>query len=238
MAVDETRSFEIDPKVKPKCKLPKKDNKIEIKITKEEKSADPIKYTFKMGKIGDEVSVTYINCENGYVDMVATSKLTQECGIGKMLMKLCLNDKEIHHVENNVNNKALKKVKMLKVKEVESWANNMCEKFIFLTMTAEGPKGEKAVGHVYFNSAIETDYTLMTISLGRKDGYYPKDVICTTKTLKERYTNDGYMLDDEAAADARIHGNGKTEVWGKNWFFCKPKTPTLPSEKCTDFDKL
>ena len=238
MNVGETRSFVIDPKVKPKCKLPKKDNKIEITITKEEKSANPIKYSFKMGKIGDEASVTYINCENGYVDMVFTATISQECGIAKMLMKLCLNDKEIHNSDDNANNQALKKIKFLKVNEVEKWAKEKCEKIIYLIMTAESPKGDKAVGHLYFNSAIEADYSLMTINLSRKLGYYPKDVICTTKSLKERYTNDGFMVDDDVGAYARNHGPGQTLVWEKTWFFCKPKTPTLSSEKCTDFDKL
>ena len=102
-------------------------------------------------------------------------------------------------------------------------------------MTAD----KRTDAYVYFKSAIETRYTIMSIKLGFNKGFYPENGKCTTKALQERYTVDGYMKDDEGTETRSIQGReyGKTMVWGAAWFFCKPRKPTLPVQKCTDLDK-
>ena len=53
---------------------------------------------------------TYINCFPGKVDQVYTAKIAEGCGIGKILMLLCLNEGSIHNVENNEENRAMKDI--------------------------------------------------------------------------------------------------------------------------------
>ena len=64
--------------------------------------------------------------------------------------------------------------------------------------------------------------------------FYPREGPCSVKALRDRYTDDGYMVDDDGT-DVRSGGNNQVKVFGHNWFFCKPKRPTL-NVKCTTFD--
>jgi len=99
-----------------------------------------------------------------------------------------------------------------------------CKKLIYLEMKAK-PRTE---AHLYFKSAIASGYTEMfMISNEISDSpttsdFCPKEGTCPVEILQKRYSDDGHLVD----------GVEKTLVWGKNWFFCLPKTPSKLS-KCT-----
>ena len=90
---DETRQFKIDIKNKPKCGLTQ-DN---IMIKKDLVKAKD-KINFKV--IGYE-KIAYIECLAGFIEQLKTKGKTEGCGIGKILMRLCLNEKSIHVVKDN-----------------------------------------------------------------------------------------------------------------------------------------
>ena len=111
---------------------------------------------------------------------------------------------------------------------MERWAKSKCEKIIYLVM--EAPPGP---GHLYFNSALEAGFTEMFIALVKSGKeFYPKEGPCPVKALKARYTDDGFM-DDDDGTDVRMVKDGKVKVLDQPWFFCKPKIPTL-HVKCTN----
>ena len=89
--------------------------------------------------------------------------------------------------------------------------------------------------HVYFNSALASGFTEMFIapSLSPSSKFYPEEGPCSVKALKDRYTDDGYMEDNEESVEVRMVKDDGVKVWGTFWFFCKPKIPTK-QEKCTD----
>ena len=69
----------------------------------------------------------------------------------------------------------------------------------------------KTKAYLYFNSAIDSEYTMM---------------------LRGRYTDEGYIMGEDGS-DA-----GKINAWGTFWYFCKPQKATLLDEKCTSLNKL
>ena len=95
-------------------------------------------------------------------------------------------------------------------------------------MCSDPPSG----AHVYFNSAIASGFTQMFMIRDNwpfegKFKFYPNEGPCAVKNLKNRYSDDGNMIE--------LGGLKKTEVWGWNWFFCLPKEQDLPQDvqKCT-----
>ena len=70
----------------------------------------------------------------------------------------------------------------------------------------------KSKAHVYFNSAIASGFDYMFIDLNN-EMFYPKTGPCSVKTLKERYNDDGDMVD----------GDDRVKAHGQIWFFCHPK---------------
>ena len=77
--------------------------------------------------------------------------------------------------------------------------------------------------HVYLNSAIASGFSQLFMITGLIDfDSYPDEGPCPTKTLQDRYNDDGFMVD----------GNQMKRVVGWNWFFCKPKNPE-EQNKCT-----
>ena len=131
-------------------------------------------------------------------------------------------------IDNNKNT-ALHKLKIYATKnpifpnanEMEEWAKSTCEKLIGLGMVSF----PKTKAHLYFNSALESGYTEMFIAL--KSEFYPRTGPCPVRTLKERYRNDGYMVDKGDSKDEKV------KVWGNFWYFCKPKSQTI-EDKCID----
>ena len=233
MQIGQTREFEIDKDRKKNCRLPMVDNKIKIKIKKlQEPDSQYMFITID--------AEAYVVCEAGYVSMLNVEGNAKECGIGKMLMMLCLNEEEIHNVVNdgeihNDKNKAVSRmesysrINLPKAKELEKWIKSKCIKMIYLTMTAL-PKNK---AHVYFNSALDSGFTQMFIAFNFCKGFYPTEGPCTVKSLKERYTDEGFMTDDGDENEVRMVRGDPVKVWGNAWFFCKPKIP-LPMNKCTD----
>ena len=235
MKIDEVRTFQIDKDAKPNCRLPSQGGKIEIKIKKQfDTQKNVVFHTVKndddpFNDQDEEDTETYVGCVPGYVSQLRVVDDAQECGIGKMLMMLCFNEIEIHNVESNIENKALLKMEQnskmaqkelqQKAAKLEKWVKTDCKKLLYLSMTAE----PESNAHVYFNSAIESDFSLMFITRRvLSQGFYPKKCdYCSTDVLKKRYTSDGYML-----GDCGIDGKDKTEVFGGAWFFCQPKVPT------------
>jgi len=86
----------------------------------------------------------------------------------------------------------------------------------------------KSSAHVYFNTAIASGFTEMFIirdklKLGRNLKFYPKEGPCAVKSLKDRYSDDGNMIE--------LGGLKKTDVWGWNWFFSLPKIQETITEQ-------
>ena len=233
MQTGDTREFEIDKDNKKNCRLPVVDNAIKIKIRKQKESGNTIDDQYWFTTL-EEVKA-YVVCAAGYVAMLEVKGNAQDCGIGKILMRLCLNEEEIHNVADNVRNKAVSRmasysrINVPKARELENWLKSKCKKMLYLTMTAP----DKPKAHVYFNSAFESGYTEMFIAFGFNKGFYPPEGPCPVRTLKGRYTDDGYMEDNEESVEVRMVKDDRVKVWGTFWFFCKPKIPTK-QEKCTD----
>ena len=233
MQIDQNREFEIDSK-KENCRL--LDKKIKkIKITKQQEGKGEFMYfKFRMEDIPQSNAEALVECFGGYVPWLLAKGDAEDCGIGKMLMRLCLNEKEIHNT--GISNAAVKRIKDYstqnrpKAREIEEWVLSKCEKLVYLIMSPSKPEA----AHVYFNSALDSDFTEMFIapSLSPSSKFYPEEGPCSVKALKDRYTDDGYMKDDEGTDVSRMVWNNKVQVAGRNWLFCKPKIPTL-HVKCT-----
>ena len=177
MEILETRTFEIDKNQKRDCRLPedKIDKKIKIQIQKTQEEDDD-DYSFAM--VHHDTADAYITCISGLVSMVSVSDDARQCGIGTILTQLCLNEQKIHNVANNLENRALMKIKGFAkshdpamVNQVDNWVNTKCEKIVYLNMVARPPSAAK----VYFKSALETGFTEMFIAL--KSRFIPKKAI-------------------------------------------------------------
>ena len=216
MEEGETRKFEIDKNNKPKCQYPEK----EITIGKKSHSVkNNNKWIYGVVELDYQA---YINCFPGEVDFLFTAGIAQNCGVGKILMKLCLNEEKIHNVENNEENDAMSDLKLsadLSKNDVfKKFVKNIetdCSKLIYLMMTADVP----SKGHIYFKSAEESGYSQMFIETqapGKET--HPKSGTCSVSELAKLYNDDGYIID----------GDDKVYVRGKAWFFCLPKKPEIP----------
>ena len=202
METDTTREFDLD-KRKKECQLTT--DKIKIK---KEALIDDIAFEFTMVEPELDAEVT---CRAGNVVSLEVTEIAQRCGIGQILMQLCFNEERIHNVVN-MQNAAVEKIKYSKLPKAEQmgeWVKSKCKKIVSLTMNTK----KAAAAHVYFNSALDSGFTEMFIAL--KDEFYPKDGPGSVRLLKERYTDDGYMKDNEG------NEKNKVKVHGGEWFFCK-----------------
>ena len=160
------------------------------------------------------------------MEELSTSGKTEECGIGKILMGLCLNEKTIHNVANNKENKALRFIKhwitgcsskvscdgknfQKRLTTMDESVKSKCTKIIALNMVAT----PKIAAHVYLKSALDSKFSQMFIKIDDEE-MYPKASSCSVEELSKRYNENGEMVDD------------KVKVWGKIWFFCLPETPS------------
>ena len=211
MADGDTREFVIDKDNKPDCQL----DTNEITIKKSIVNRPLNKRLFEV--VGLEKSA-FIFCFPGFVMGLMTEGKAEKCGIGKIFMKLCLNEDTIHDVSNKQQNRAMKEIDNFKGPDHEllkEWANFKCKKIIYLIMSTKN-------AYVYFNSAIESKYDEMFIKISNKKGMYPKSGPCSVEVLKERYNEDGQMVDDDETVD----------VHKKNWYFCMPYEQSSSSTKC------
>lgn len=216
MKEGETRKFELD-KTKLNCQLIK-DGINEITIGKFE----TVKWNIKNEKnkwryrLVEPVHILYIDCFPGNVDFLYTAGVTEGCGIGKILMGLCLNEESMHNVEKNKDNKAVQDLersaainKEKELQELVKWVNFECSKLVFLIMKAD----PKENAFVYFNSAQEANLNQMFIETNPPGFMYPKSGTSSVSELRKKYTNESDIVD-----------NGeKIDVFDKNWFFCLPK---------------
>ena len=90
MNLGETRKFKIDKESKKDCKLPEN----EITVRKIIEPGQNLR-TFEVLKYEKDA---FVKCSPGYVDKLSAVGLTNQCGIGKILMKLCLVEEHIHEV--------------------------------------------------------------------------------------------------------------------------------------------
>ena len=221
MSVGETRKFRID-ETKPNCQFPK------IEIT--------VKKSIRKGFRGFEV-VGYeedakVWCTPGYVRQLSAEGLTENCGIGKILMKLCFNELVIHDVNGVKENegwdffqgwiedcRAEKKCKdhdhYGRLVSLEKWVKSECSKLVGLFMSAK----PKSHAHVYFKSALESDFSEMFIKTGL-DEMYPRDDCRSVEVAQDRYTEDGKIV--YKFNDVRV----TMDVYKKLWWFCLPKKKT------------
>ena len=236
MALGETRKFNIDKSGKKNCGLPGP-TVVEIEIIKEKSifSEEYSKFRFRMN---DEAYTAFVLCDAGSIPLLQVEGKAEQCGIGKILMQLCLNEKEIHNVASKDINKAMNQMdeyiekcqevatcKAGKLQELKKCITSYCSNVMYLEMSS----ARKNAAHVYFNSAIASGFTEMFM-LPSEDGRilpardpYPKEGPCSVAILKARY-KDGYM---------EVDGGEKTWVWGWNWFFCHPKN-SEKEPKCTN----
>ena len=227
---DGTRQFKIDIKNKPKCGLTQDNIMVKKDLVK---SKDMIKFSV----IGYE-KIAYIECLAGFIEQLKTKGKTEGCGIGKILMRLCLNEKTIHVVKDDPltssDNLAVRKIQnwegeckeiptcslqnQERLEKIEKWVRSGCSKLVYLHMIADPKTG----AYVYFNSAIESDYSQMLIKINHEEAY-PKEGFCSVTTLKEQYNGEGEM----------VNGDSKVDVFRHDWFFCLPKPPATKNE-CTN----
>jgi len=207
----ETRTFKIDKKSKPNCKL----STDEISITKIKSGKE------KTHQVVGHEAYGYIDCYPGYVSGLQSDGILEGCGIGKILMRLCFAETSIHNTAKKQENRAMKEIVengIKKFPELAKWVSSKCSKVLFMTMTANPKTG----AHVYFNSAIEAGWTEMFVKIGKWEKLYPNEGPCSVAELKKRYTAEGNMVD----------GSEVVKVYHEHWYFCLPKTPAN-TEKCT-----
>lgn len=230
MQVGETRKFEIDKNKKKDCKLPG-EGVVEIDVKKEESTSFAFTFRASLKHKSLTLPAGFIYCDYGYVALLKTQEY-QNCGIGKILTQLCLNEEEIHKVAGNEKNGALIQMetyikecekkeackkndgRLKKLKDLQELIRSHCSKLIWMEMKANNGVA-KTGAHVYFNSGIASGFTEMFMTTHLKFDefkFYPKNGLGDVKSLQARYSDDGYMVD----------GDEKTAVWGWNWFFCHP----------------
>ena len=103
MKLGQTRQFKIDKGKKTNCELPGPEI-VEIGIIKEKSpfSGKLRKFRFRMVN-----SRSFVDCDAGHVSILQVQRQARQCGIGKILMKLCLQEKGIHKVASSSKNKAM-----------------------------------------------------------------------------------------------------------------------------------
>ena len=248
MEIGEVRKFKIDKNKKKECKLqPSKQGIIEIEIKKEKNKnpgnlEDPTKFIYKLVGPENLSEEAFLKCDYGHVYFLKTKGKAEKCGIGRIFTELCMNEKNLHKTtyvgENknlaigrldkfikDSNNRPDYKLLVKHVKLLKKWSKSQCSELIYLLMAADPPSN----AHVYFNSAMASGFTEMFMTTEPLDDndldeldFYPLAGPCSTKNLQDRYSDDGDMVD----------GNTRKDVVGWNWFFCKPKEPTVLN-KCT-----
>ena len=211
MKAGETRTFQLDKKSKPNCKL----TTDEISITKTRYGKA------KTHQVVGHEQYGYIDCFPGYVSGLQSDGILEGCGIGKILMRLCFAETSIHNTAKKEENRAVKNIVtdgIKKFPELAKWVISKCSKVLFLTMTSKPKTG----AYVYFNSAIEAGWTEMFVKIGKWEKLYPNEGPCSVETLKKRYNAEGNM----------VYGDEVVNVWHEHWYFCLPKIPSN-AEQCT-----
>ena len=165
----------------------------------------------------------YIDCQPGHIKYIRVDPELQGCGIGTILIKLCMNEKKIHNVKMNRKNIALKSLKILKFKKTMNWIKSHCSKVVMLKMKYE----THFLASMLFKSAKQFGFSILVIK--RQESrepptLYPKAGPCNIHELATNYKNRKMDIDGSSVP-----------VVGDNmeWYFCRPTKKTAKNiPKC------
>ena len=232
----ELRTFEYDTSPFPKCvwgspsskyessfklrirKYQRKDKRSNMGLEEVPKGA----FRFRTSKI--PTGNMYIDCHPGFIDkpVIARDSIVrkiQGCGIGTILIKLCMNEKKIHNAKRNRKNTALKSLGP-KFKKTMNWMKSHCSKVVMLKM-------DKPVASMFFKSAKLFGFSIVVIKRWVKtstEELYPHAAPCNIHEIATNYKNGRMDIDGRSVM-----------VTGKDheWYFCLPtKTTATKIPKC------
>ena len=163
MTKNEQRPFEIDVTEKPNCGLTGPGNIVHIIIEKANTQLNPVEHRFSM--VGHKFTV-YIVCRAGYIPDLTVVGDAEECGIGKILVQLCLNEDKMHKASKHNKNIAMLELKReLELCNVQQSCNDpdirqlmklkkrvksSCSKVLLLIMSTS----RYGAAHVYFKQCF------------------------------------------------------------------------------------
>ena len=178
--------------------------------------------TWKMG-LGD----VYLDCHPGFVDKPAVrdvmngkGKNARGCGIGRILMSLCMFEKKIHNTKFP-KNKALKSLKP-KFKKEMKWMKSQCSKVVMLKTDINIASTWKNL-KTFLEDANTFGFTIMVIKVPWAprvpEALYPKAGPCRTFELATNYKYGSMTID--VGPSVVVTGDGN------EWFFCLPTKKRL-----------
>ena len=179
--------------------------------------------TWEMG-MGD----IYLDCHPGLVDKPvvrgdANGNEARGCGIGNILINLCIFEKKIHNIKFNRKNNALKALKP-KFKKEMKWMKSQCKKVVMLEpITYIVPKKVFFISLLknlkeFLENVAQFGFTIMVIKVPKApkvpESLYPNAGPCRTRELAANYKSGRMNIDG---------GNGVVVTGdGNEWFFCVP----------------
>ena len=180
--------------------------------------------TWKMG-LGD----IYLDCHPGFVDKPvvqecfwrdcrgdANGKDARGCGIGRIMINLCMLEKKIHNTKFNRNKNIA--LKSLKPKwNTMNWMKSQCSKVLMLEPITYISSTWKNLEQ-FLESAARLGFKVMVIKVPEApkvpESLYPNAGPCRTRELAANYKSGRMNIDG---------GNGVVVTGdGNEWFFCVP----------------
>ena len=177
--------------------------------------------TWKMG-MGD----IYLDCHPGLVDKPvvrgdANGNEARGCGIGNILINLCIFEKKIHNIKFNRKNNALKALKP-KFKKEMKWMKSQCSKVVMLKTDINIASTWKNL-KTFLEDANTFGFTIMVIKVPWAprvpEALYPKAGPCRTLELAANYKYGSMTID--VGPSVVVTGDGN------EWFFCLPTKKRL-----------
>ena len=234
MKPEKIRSFEYEKSQFPKCRLRTSCCKtcqcsktLEIEIKKVKKVPvrtilPPLErgtIRFRTWNMDIREGNGYIDCQPGHIKYIRVDPELQGCGIGTILIKLCMNEKKIHNVKMNRKNIALKSL-LPEFKKTMNWIKSHCSKVVMLKM-------DKPVASMFFKSAKLFGFSIVVIKRWVKtstEELYPHAAPCNIHEIATNYKNGRMDIDGRS-----VMVTGKSH----EWYFCLPtKTTATKIPKC------
>ena len=170
--------------------------------------------TWKIGN-GNGKWGLYSDCHPGFIDIPVIARdgmlpgpQVTGCGIGTILIKLCMNEKTIHNAIRNNKNTALKSLRP-EFKNTMNWMKSHCSKVVMFKTTNNDAS-------MFLLTAERFGFTIMVIKrklTTEAEVLYPKAGPCSIYELGTHY-KDGIMnIDGEP-----VRVTGENNVW----YFCHP----------------
>ena len=178
-----------------------------------------------------------VDCHPGLIGRVNVDRELQGCGVGAILIKLCMNEKKRHKtksIKKNIasslvqeikTNIALKSLVQYSFRNTKNWLESTCSKLVMLAMTNETPN----VPSIFFESAKLFGFSIVVIKVKTPHtGYeylYPKAGPCNIHELATNYRNGSMTIDGPSV-----------KVIGEQmkWYFCRPTIKAAERiPKCT-----